>query len=192
MDWHRFLLSLVPLWPAVAVWWVICFPMLAFKAFELRRSDWLELPLFIRFLLWFVEHAPVYKKIVAFGRVMTLMDDETREERRRNHVPPCPVCQWIPAKVLEIDHALDHFPGEWEAQEHLWWTPPKTADLGVLEAWLANRGMDQDVDPHSNSSAEDTLNANWCKPGECERGCEGFCDKAWDALVARQSAAPDA
>jgi len=182
MNWHRLLTSLIPLWPAVLVWLVICFPMLAWSSFNLRRSEWLELPLFLRMMLWFVEHAPIYRKIAKIGQAFALMDDETREQRRRHR---CPVCRAERSDL--VTHMLDwHFPGEWEEQERLWWTPPATTDVGVLEAWLANRGTEPDVD-YDESNAEKVLNANWCKPGTCDRGCEGFCDKAFDALVALQS-----
>jgi len=188
MNWHRFLLSLIPLWPAVVVWLVICLPMLAFGSFNIRRSEWVKLPLFLRLLLWLVEHAPIYRKIARFGRAMAIMDDETREEHRRNMVPPCPVCNQIPAKVLAIDHALEHFPGEWEEQERLWWTPPANATLEQLDAWLTNRGTPEGVtNPYEISNAEQIIDATWCKPGECQRACEGFCDKAWDALVEAQA-----
>jgi hypothetical protein len=35
---------------------------------------------------------------------------------------------------------------------------------------------------YAPSRIETALDAAWCKPSDCRRACDGFCEKAWDTV----------
>jgi hypothetical protein len=132
----RWLQLLAQLWPAEAVWLLIALPTLAFYSPQWSTEVRAELPWWFRAFQWCVVHTWPYTKVARAGVRFGRWDQELRAQR---FVASCAVCRQIPAKVLELDHMLDHFPGEDEAWDAQWWTPPSFQTPEEADRWLAAR-----------------------------------------------------
>lgn len=123
-----------PLWPAVFVWLCIALPSLAWSYPRIRGEDWL--PWWFRAFGWTMAHCWPYSKIARVSAVFAQQEERRRVQR---FVASCRVCRQIPPKVLEIEHALTHFPGEDDLWQQLWFKPPQFATQEEADRWLAAR-----------------------------------------------------
>jgi len=131
-----FVRLLPSLWPAVLCWACIALPSLAWSSYRLTHQDELVWPWWFRAFTWLVVHTWPYTKIARMGAVFAQRQDERRAQRL---AASCSVCHRIPAKVLELQHVLDHFPGEDEAWDAIWWRPPTFKTQEEADRWLAAR-----------------------------------------------------
>lgn len=61
------LLLLRSLWPAILVWLLIVYPLMAWQSYRIRNQSHLPVPWMLRVYLWQVEHIWPYTKIVRAG-----------------------------------------------------------------------------------------------------------------------------
>lgn len=132
----RWLHVWVQLWPAEAVWLLIALPTLAFYSPQWSPDVRQTLPWWFRAFQWCVVHTWPYTKLARAGVRYAKWEMRLRAQRL---VASCSVCHEIPPSVLEVEHALEHFPGEDEAWDAQWWTPPPFNSQEEADRWLAAR-----------------------------------------------------